>query len=305
MDAWIFLTVFAALFQNIRTALQKQLNDDRLSTAGATAVRFIYGLPFIFLYLGFLHFQNSEPLVWFEREPAGVFIFWSLLGGLGQILATAALLKAFRYSTFVVGNTYSKTETLQAALIGLVLIGDALTLPLVLAILISFAGVFLMGLGKERLTFGTLRTMVTNKAAFFGLLSGGGFGVAAVSYRAASLSLGWDSAFLSAGTTLLTVVMMQSIIMLIWLGLRERHQLLIMARAWRTALLTGLMGITASIGWFTAMTLQNAAHVRALGQVELVFSFLISLFWFREKVTPTELAGVLLIVAGLFVLIYA
>jgi hypothetical protein len=32
----------------------------------------------------------------------------------------------------------------------------------------------------------------------------------------------------------------------------------------------------ASAGWFSAMTLQNAAYVKAVGQIELVFAFLAS-----------------------------
>ncbi len=38
IEPWIALTVAAAFFQNLRSALQKHLKD-RLSTAGATWVR--------------------------------------------------------------------------------------------------------------------------------------------------------------------------------------------------------------------------------------------------------------------------
>ena len=58
-----------------------------------------------------------------------------------------------------------------------------------------------------------------------------------------------------------------------------------------------------SAGWFTAMTLENAAHVRALGQVELVFTFIASWFFFRERSTGLEIGGVLLIVAGILILL--
>jgi len=38
-----------------------------------------------------------------------------------------------------------------------------------------------------------------------------------------------------------------------------------------------------SIGWFTSMIIQNVAYVRALGQIELIFTFVASYFFFREK----------------------
>ena len=47
-----------------------------------------------------------------------------------------------------------------------------------------------------------------------------------------------------------------------------------------------------SLCWFIAFTLQNAAYVRAVGQVELVFSALVSWLVFRERAGGRELAGI-------------
>ena len=60
---------------------------------------------------------------------------------------------------------------------------------------------------------------------------------------------------------------------------------------------------TASACWFTAMTIQNAAYVRALGQVELIFTFIVSAVFFRERATGLEIAGILLTVAGIICLL--
>lgn len=76
-------------------------------------------------------------------------------------------------------------------------------------------------------------------------------------------------------------------------------------RQWRYALPTGLAVLLASIGWFTAFTLQNAAYVRALGQIELVFTFAASVFFFKEKTTPMELGGIVLIIAAILILVLA
>jgi len=51
------------------------------------------------------------------------------------------------------------------------------------------------------------------------------------------------------------------------------------------------------------MTLQQVAYVRALGQIELVFTFAASYFLFHERVTRMEAAGCLLIVGGILALL--
>ena len=54
IELWIPITILAAFSQNLRSALQKHLKS-RLSTAGATYVRFFYAVPFAFLYLFILN----------------------------------------------------------------------------------------------------------------------------------------------------------------------------------------------------------------------------------------------------------
>ena len=65
----------------------------------------------------------------------------------------------------------------------------------------------------------------------------------------------------------------------------------------------GISGIAGSVGWFTAMTIQTAAYVRALGQIELLFTFLVSVFYFREKVNRLEALGISAIAVGLVYLL--
>ena len=60
----------------------------------------------------------------------------------------------------------------------------------------------------------------------------------------------------------------------------------------------------ASFGWFMAMTLQQAAIVKSLAQIEMLFTMASSVFLFREKINRLEVAGCLLIVAGIVALIF-
>ena len=76
-----------------------------------------------------------------------------------------------------------------------------------------------------------------------------------------------------------------------------------MIAARRTAVWMGITGMAGSLCWFTAFTLQKAAYVRALGQSELVFTFIATYLFFREKVSLIEVFGVALVTAGIVVLL--
>ena len=65
----------------------------------------------------------------------------------------------------------------------------------------------------------------------------------------------------------------------------------------------GIIGMAGSVCWFTAFSLQNAAYVSALGRIELVFTFIASVFFFREKATWTEIVGILLIVCAIMLIL--
>ncbi len=298
MDLWIPITVFAAFFQNLRTALQKHLTG-RLTTQGAAYARFILGLPLALVYVaGLVRFGGYElPL------PNATFAFYGLLGGSAQILATVCLLKAFQHRNFAVGTAYSKTEAVQTAVIAFLVLGEPLSLLAWGAVLISLAGVLVVSAAKSKITARLLLFGWTEKAALLGLASGGLFGVSGVSYRAASLALGDQGFLIQAGVTLAWVLAYQSLAMGIYLALREPDQLWAVFRHWRWTVWVGLTSMLGSVGWFTAMTLHNAAYVRALGQIELVFTFIASIFFFRERSTATEVIGILLVVGGILVLV--
>ncbi len=139
--------------------------------------------------------------------------------------------------------------------------------------------------------------------ATWGVLSGSAFAVSAVCYRGASLSLAPVGVVNQAAVTLGWVLLFQTLAMGSYLLLRNDGELICVARAWRPALLVGACGMLASAGWFTAMAIQKAAYVRAVGQVELVFAFVISVAVFRERLRIIDVGGVLLIVTGILLLL--
>ena len=104
-------------------------------------------------------------------------------------------------------------------------------------------------------------------------------------------------------TTLALAVTLQCVLMGAYLGWRESGELARVAAAWRPGIWVGVTGALASIGWFTAVTLEAAAVVRGLGQVELIFAFAASVWLFKERVAGREIVGVMLIVVGVWMLI--
>ena len=71
------------------------------------------------------------------------------------------------------------------------------------------------------------------------------------------------------------------------------------------AVWVGLTSLGGSFCWFLAFTLQNAAYVNALGQIEMVFSLLASVLFFREVITRRELLGMALLGLSILLLILA
>jgi drug/metabolite transporter (DMT)-like permease len=52
-----------------------------------------------------------------------------------------------------------------------------------------------------------------------------------------------------------------------------------------------------------AMTLQQAALVKAVAQIEMIFTFISSVFIFKEQINRIEVIGCLLIISGIIALV--
>ena len=297
-EAWIPITIAAAFMQNARSALQKHLKG-RLTTLGAAYVRFLYAWPFALIYVFGLEHWGGMGLPRFN----GVFLIYCVLGGVSQIVFTGLLMWLFSFRNFAVGTTYSKTEIVQITLLGFVLLGDTLSAWAALAIVIAVAGVVLLSMGQSRIGFASLLAGLTERATLIGLACGGFLGASVVFFRGAALSLGHDGPVMAAAYTLAVSVVIQTVVMGLYLAVRERRTLIDVVVHWRWSLAVGICGVLGSIGWFTAFAMQNAAYVRALGQIELIFTFVASVVFFRERTSRIEVLGIALVAAGIVILI--
>ena len=108
---------------------------------------------------------------------------------------------------------------------------------------------------------------------------------------------------MQGGVTLCAAITFQTIVMLAFILLRDSGEMRRIVAAWKPALAVGFVGAAASFGWFTAMTLEKAAVVKAVAQIEMIFTFASTVFIFKEKINRIEIAGCGAIVIGILVLL--
>jgi drug/metabolite transporter (DMT)-like permease len=290
---WIVFTVLAAAGQTVRNAMQRELTAT-LGTVGATHVRFLFGFPFALLFLAAV--MAVTGAAW-PRPDLG-YIPWLLAGSLFQIGATATMLAAMGQRSFVVTIAYIKTEPIQVAIFGLLFLGDALNVGLIVAIIIATAGVVVMSFKPGGMTGGIRPTLI-------GLLSGGMFALSAIGYRGAILNLGHPNFVVAATYTLALGLVLQAALLTLYLALWDRAVLVAIMGQWRRSLFAGFMGSTASEFWFLAFAIATAASVRTLALVEVLFAQAISAFIFKHPTSAREGVGIVMIVVGVILLIWA
>ena len=295
IEIWILITIIAAFSQNLRSIFQKKLQEN-LSNIGATYVRFAYGLPFVIIYFFIVNNFSEDYLS--INEINLEFMLYCTIGGVSQIIATFLLLKIFVTSNFAVGTVYSKTEPIQAAFFGFILLHEMITLIGFLGILIGLVGIIITAFSKINKRYSFFSSTV-----LLGLLSGTLFGLSAVMFRGASHSLYTYNFLLSSAFTLLIAISIQTIILTFYIYFTDIKQFYLIVVNWKQSVIVGLFGAVASLCWFYAMSIQNVAYVRALGQIELIFTIFASIFYFKEKFKFTELLGIVITLIGILIIL--
>jgi drug/metabolite transporter (DMT)-like permease len=291
---WAVFTLIAAAAQTARNAMQRELTAT-LGTVGATHVRFLFGFPFALVFLAGVLLVTGSALPY----PGLAFWPWVIGGLLAQIAATATMLSVMGQRSFVVAYAYIKTEPVSVALFGLIFLGDKITPLSAAAILIATAGVIVIslkpGTGEDR----------TTRSTIVGLLSGALFALSAIGYRGAILSLHLHDFVLAATFTVTVGLVIQAAVLSLYLWLRDRQVLRAIMRAWKPSMFAGFMGAFASEFWFLGFAITSAANVRTLALVEVLFAQGVTRFVFKQPTTAREVAGIVLVVIGVALLIWA
>ena len=295
LDSWIFWSVLAAVMQSVRTAGQKYLAEE-VSPLGATLVRYLFAAPFVVLYVIWLLDDREINL----PKPDTTFLLAGLIAAMLQIIATVLLVKLFSLRNFAVGSCYIRSEILATAILGLTLFGEAVSGLGFLSMLVCVSGLVAITIAKS----GKLEQL-WNKSAIYGLTAGVSLSLTSLLIRQASLSFGIDDALLTAALTLAYLVLIQTVICLGLLALKQPQEFIVILVRWRISLFVGLTSLVGSVGWFTAFTLERAAYVKTLGQVEFLFTLAIAVFVFREIPNRLEWMGMGVLLIGVVALLLA
>lgn len=291
---WIPATIAAAAAQTARNAMQHRVTAV-LGTIGATQIRFLYGLPFAVLFLLLLATVTGEPV----PAPNAAFLAAVAAGAVVQIAATALMLGAMQARSFGTAIAYTKTEPIQVALLGLILLGDRLAVIGVVAIAVATGGVVL--LSRQKAT-PEGRGVADLMPLLMGITAGGAFALAAVAFRGAILALPEGSPLMRSTTSLAWALAVQTLVLVIWMALVDRAALVGSLRIWRSSLFAGFMGALASQFWFLGFATTAAANVRTLGLVEVFFAAIVSRRLFVQTITGAEWLGYGLVCGGVALL---
>lgn len=285
---WIPITIAASFAQVARNAAQRSIMGGT-GPWGATLVRFLFGLPFtaVFVGLAFALTRGEQP----HATPA----FWAaaLLGGASQIAATAALLVAMRRAGFAVATAVQQSSIPLAALLGLVVYGEQLSAVGWTGVAVASAALLVVtwpraGVSGEKPVSGAL----------FALLSGLAFGFCLNAFRQAGHALEPGHPIFAAVVTLMTVQIVQTLALSLFLAVSDRAALVAVAKAWRPSLGAGFWGAAASAGWFIALALAPAGQVRAVGVIEAPIAALAGRRLFAERLTAVQMLFGLIAAAG-------
>jgi drug/metabolite transporter (DMT)-like permease len=285
---WWLFTLIASGAQTLRNAMQRELIG-ALGAVGATQVRFLFGLPFALLFFLGVALATGEPLPPLSQRVIGL----ATIGAVAQIAATALMLAAMRTRSFVVVVAATKTEAAQVAVFALVFLGERPTPLLIGAIILATLGVWLMsGRGAAEAAKGSWSSIA------MGLASASFFAIAAIGFRAAVLSVSTPSFVMAASDILVIGLTIQTALLFAYLALFDRPRIGAIFAAWRPSLFAGFMGALASQFWFIAFALSDAARVRTLALVEVLFAQAVSMRLFHEMPSPREILGMALIVVA-------
>jgi len=103
--------------------------------------------------------------------------------------------------------------------------------------------------------------------------------------------------------TLAVMNTMQTIVHGGYLMAREREQIRLTIVHWRSSAVVGVLSVCGSAGWALALALENAAKVRTLGQVELLFAFAVSRWLLKDRHSRGELAASGLVALGVLTVV--
>jgi drug/metabolite transporter (DMT)-like permease len=295
---WIPAALMGGLFQAWRTALQQRLRAD-LTVSGASLVRYLYGAPVgICLWQSYLalNADRLSPVGW--HDLTWIYFSGAACAGLFQIIGTNLLIMAFGGQNFVVGTAFSKTEAVQAALFGWLVLSEHLQILTWLGIGLGVSGVLTLALGGQKIQLRLLPSLLTQRSALCGLGAGGFFAMTSVMVKTAVNETPINDPIATGLMILSTVNVLQVIMQGAYITAREPGTWLKVFITWRTSSIVGILAACGSACWFTGFAAAPVALVRIVGQVEVIFTLAFARLYLREQVKRHEVVGLFAVTGG-------
>ena len=280
--SWVFFTVLAAFMQTWRNALQSKLSKN-VNTSGVTLARFLFASPIAAIYLLVLYQFGQAQIPDFTGQFGLIIGLASIL----QITATSLMVILFKQKNFAVGAGLAKSEALVAGVLGTLFFGSQLTLLGWAGILVGTLSIFVLSGLLQKGNFSL-------KTVGIGLACGTSFALTSLFVREAAHALNVPFPY-SAAWVLLWVLAIQTLTLSAYILWRKPFVFAQLKENGKLTLATSLTSCIGSIGWFSAMALQHVAYVKTLGQIEVLFTILLSAWWLKQPVKRNELIGLILI----------
>ena len=294
---WIVTSILGAFFQNARSSIQKRLNTE-MSLMASTYVRFAFSLP-ILLTVFLLYFGNFDYFLTAIQNSN--FVFYVILASILQISFTLLFLYLLKFTNFLVGTALSKTEVIQIAFFEFIILRDYLNFYALLGIMISTIGVIIFSTKDLK----NIINSFFSKSTVVGLFCGTLLALSVVFYRGSMEFIDFSNRnFDKALLTLFAATIIQTSLITLYLVFFEISEFKKLKSNIKLSSLAGLFGFSATISWFYSFSLVQAALVRAVGQIELLFSYISSRFMFKEKIKFIEIFGIIIFIFGLFLVIF-
>ncbi|WP_373779025.1 EamA family transporter [Glaesserella sp.] len=289
---WIWFTLLAAAMQAGRNAFQKQLSQS-VPVLGVTLARFLFAVPLALSYLIFLYKTDAS----YTLPTFSLYFYLYVIGAsIAQILATALMVKLFHLKNYAIGVGLARSEAVLAAILGVMFFGTTISLIGWLGVLIGGIAIFLMT-GASNLRYVSWKTLL------IGCGSGLCFSLTSLWVREASLQLN-SHYLLSAAWVLFSVITFEAVILLAYLAIREKETLIKLLQRPKLAVTTSVFSFLGSFGWFNAMSLNDVAFVKTVGQIEILFMLMISYGIFKERLKTQDLVGLALIVLAALLVVW-
>ena len=294
---WVLITILASLSQTLRSVSQKNIIQE-VGVISSAYSRFIFALPFSVLLLVFF-ISYDDPI--FLQATKLVTLSWLILASICQILFTVLLIKLFTLRSFAIGIAFSKTEVIQTTILEILILGFILTTQLFVAILIGFLGVLFIS--KLKLFSSFTEKKILTKQVIIGVFCGIFLGLSSVLYKASLDNISGVFLYKKVITLSCFALLLQTIVMGSYIFFFSKESLIKLIYIWKKGLPVGFFGCSATFFWFYAFSLTDATYVRAVGQLEIVFSVAISYMFYKEKITIIELFGIVFIFISILALV--